>query len=65
MCLVIVTLFVEEFFSANLRWLAGAPFVCAMLALIGGLFSFLREVYLATSVIVRFDIAKFDDQHGG
>jgi hypothetical protein len=62
-CLVIVTLFVEEFFSTNLKWLAGALFVCAMLALIGGLFSFLREVYLATSV-VRFDIAKFDDQHG-
>jgi hypothetical protein len=63
-CLVIVTLFVEEFFSANLKWLAGGLFVCAMLALIGGLFSFLREVYLATSV-VRFDIAKFDDQHDG
>ena len=60
-CLVIVTLFVEEFFSTNLKWLAGALFVCAMLALIGGLFSFLREVYLATSV-VRFDLAKFDDQ---
>jgi hypothetical protein len=59
-CLVIVTLFVEEFFSRNLRWVAGALFVFAMFALIGGLFSFLREVYLATSV-VRIDAAKFAD----
>jgi hypothetical protein len=29
-----------------------------MIALIGGLFSFLREVYLATHV-VRIDLAKF------
>jgi hypothetical protein len=58
-CLVIVTLFVEEFFSANLRWAAGAFFVCAMVALIGGLFSFLREVYLATHSI-RIDPTMFD-----
>jgi len=57
-CLVIVTLFVEEFFSANLKYIAGALFVCAMIALIGGLFSFLREVYLATHV-VRIDLARF------
>src|SRR3982751_3430367 len=30
-CLVIVTLFVEEFFARNLKWLPGALFVCAML----------------------------------
>lgn len=47
-CLVIVTLFVEEFFGRNLKWLAGALFVSAMLALICGLSCFLREVYLAT-----------------
>jgi hypothetical protein len=58
-CIVIVTLFVEEFFSANLKWVAGVLFVCAMFALIGGLFSFLREVYLATHML-RIDIDRFD-----
>jgi mannose/fructose/N-acetylgalactosamine-specific phosphotransferase system component IIC len=57
-CLVIVTLFVEEFFSANLKWVAGVLFVGAMLALIGGLFSFLREVYLAMHV-VRIEFGRF------
>jgi hypothetical protein len=56
-CLVIVTLFVEEFFGRNWRWLAGGLFVMAMLALIGGLACFLREVYLATHTI-RFDAAR-------
>ena len=50
-CLVIVTLFWEEFFSRNLRWLAGSLFVGAMIAVIFGLVSFLREVYLATHTI--------------
>ncbi len=58
-CIVIVTLFVEEFFSTNLRWLAGGLFVTAMFALIGGLTSFLREVYLATHTL-RIDMARFD-----
>jgi len=47
-CTVIVTLFFEEFFAVNLKWFAGAQFVGAMIALLGGLSSFLREVYLAT-----------------
>jgi len=47
-CLVIVALFMEEFFGASLKWLAGALFVLSMLALISGLTCFLREVYLAT-----------------
>ena len=47
-CLVIVTLFVDEFTTLSIRWLAGGLFVLAMLAVIGGLASFLREVYLAT-----------------
>jgi len=47
-CIVIVTLFFEEFFGTDLKWLAGAQFVAAMIALLGGLSSFLREVYLAT-----------------
>ena len=50
-CVVIVTLFVEEFFAMNLKWLAGALFVGAMVALICGLACFLREVYLATHTI--------------
>lgn len=58
-CIVIVALFVEEFFSTNLRWLAGGLFVSAMFALIGGLTSFLREVYLATHTL-RIDMARFD-----
>ena len=47
-CIVIVTLFLEEFFAADLKWIAGAQFVGAMIVLLGGLVSFLREVYLAT-----------------
>ena len=58
-CVVIVTLFVEEFFQTNLKWLAGGLFVCSMLALIFGLSSFLREVYLATRT-VRIDVTRFD-----
>ena len=47
-CIVIATLFFEEFFVTDLKWLAGALFLGAMAALVGGLSSFLREVYLAT-----------------
>jgi hypothetical protein len=55
-CIVIMTLFVEEFTSARVKWTAGGLFVLAMMSLIGGLFSFLREVYLAT-LSIRIDIA--------
>jgi hypothetical protein len=55
-CLVIVTLFLDEFFTKDFRWLAGVLFVSAMFVLIGGLSSFLREVHLATRV-VRIDAA--------
>jgi Zn-dependent protease len=47
-CLVIVTLFLEEFVRTDLTWLAGAQFVAAMISLIGGLAYFLAEVYIAT-----------------
>jgi len=47
-CTVIVTLFFEEFLRTNLKWFAGAQFVAAMIALLAGLSTFLREVYLAT-----------------
>lgn len=58
-CLVIVALFFEEFFSTDLKWLAGALFVAAMVALVGGLTCFLREVYLATHT-TSVDPARFD-----
>jgi hypothetical protein len=58
-CIVIVALFVEEFFQKDLKWLAGALFVAAMVALIGGLTCFLREVYLATHTTV-VDVARFE-----
>lgn len=57
-CLVIVSLFVEEYFGTRLHLLAGGLFVLAMLALIGGLGYFLREVYLATQTI-SFDPSRF------
>jgi hypothetical protein len=47
-CLVIIILFMEEIVAINLRVLAGSVFVLAMFAVVGGLASFLREVYLAT-----------------
>ena len=50
-CLVIASLFVDAFFGTNMKWVAGALFTFAMLALIGGLISFLREVYLATHTL--------------
>lgn len=59
-CLVIVTLFAEEFVAANLTLLAGALFVSAMLALICGLSCFLREVYLATHT-TSFNPSRFAD----
>ena len=58
-CLVIVTLFMEEFFAANLKWLAGVLFVGAMVAVICGLTCFLREVYLATHT-TSIDSARFE-----
>lgn len=50
-CVVIATLFVDAFISANLTWLVGALFVITMLALMIGLVSFLLEVYLATHTL--------------
>ena len=57
-CIVIAALFIEAFFNADLKWLAGALFVGVMVALIGGLGCFLREVYVATRT-VRIMSAKF------
>jgi len=57
-CFVISTLFFEEFFGTELKWFAGALFVGAMIALVGGLSCFLREVYLATH-LGRIEHEKF------
>ena len=58
-CIVIATLFFEEFFRTDLKWLAGALFVGVMVALVAGLTCFLREVYLATHSI-RIDANRFE-----
>lgn len=50
-CTVIVTLFVEEFLGASLKWLAGTEFIATMLAVTAGLACFLAEVYLATHTL--------------
>jgi hypothetical protein len=50
-CADIVTLFVDAFVGTQLRWLVGALFILTMIALIGGLICFLREVYLATHTL--------------
>ena len=53
-CLVIMTLFVAALMDVSAsRWIAGL-FVLAILALIGGLLSFLQEIFVATST-VRID----------
>src|SRR5688572_25472636 len=50
-CIVIAALFIDVFTGTNLKWMVGALFVVAMIAVIGGLVSFLREVYLATHTL--------------
>jgi hypothetical protein len=47
-CMVIVTLFIEEFLGTNLKWVAGVQFIAAVLSVIAGLSCFLGEVYIAT-----------------
>jgi len=59
LCIVIITLFIEEFFGTDLKWLGGVLFIAVMIALIGGLSCFLREVYLATHT-GRIEKAKFE-----
>lgn len=50
-CTVIAMLFIDAFIGTNLKWGVGALFIVAMVALIGGLVSFLREVYFATHTL--------------
>jgi len=47
-CVVIATLFVEVLLGSHIRGLVSALFIFAMVALISGLSTFLREVHLAT-----------------
>lgn len=47
--LVIVTAFVDAFLTASLTSLLGLLFIVAMLALIGSLLIFLREIFLGVS----------------
>jgi hypothetical protein len=57
-CVVIMTLFLEEFVHADLRLAAAALFIAAMVAVIVGLICFLREVYLATHT-TAIDLSRF------
>lgn len=52
-CAVIVGLFVTAYYAwtPDLTRLLAAVFACALLALISGLLTFLREVYLATQTL--------------
>jgi hypothetical protein len=56
-CIVIVTLFVQQMLQVPLKWLVGVLFTAATLALVVGLAFFLREVQLATKT-VRIPIPK-------
>lgn len=44
---MIVTLFIEKFLGAHLKWLAGTQFIASMISVIASLFGFLAEVYIA------------------
>jgi hypothetical protein len=46
-CLLIAIAFTEHFFGFENRSIIGALFIASMLALIGGLIAFLREVFVA------------------
>lgn len=50
-CVVIAALFVGASFRLDLSVVIAALFVLAMAAFIGGLVSFLREIFLATSTL--------------
>ena len=48
-CIVIAALFVGAFMVVDMSGAVALLFIAAMLALIGGLINFLREIYLATA----------------
>ncbi len=61
LCLVIGMLFVEVYLSAPLRGAIGLGFLAAAIAVVTGLFYFLREVQLATSSIRIRDLERSDE----
>jgi len=50
-CLLIAIAFIEHFFGFEIRGMIGGLFIAAMLALIGGLIAFLREVFIAVRTL--------------
>jgi uncharacterized protein DUF2721 len=50
-CLLIATLFVGSLLHANVSLLVAALFVLAMVAIVGALTSFLREIFLASGAL--------------
>ena len=48
-CLLIAVAFIDAFIAANLAKVLGVLFVLAMLALIGALIVFLREIFIAVT----------------
>lgn len=50
-CLVIVTLFIEEMLGIPLNWTIGVLFILSTVGLVIGLWYFLHEVYLASSTV--------------
>lgn len=54
-CILVATAFVQHFFQFRISGLIGGLFILAMLALIGGLLAFLREVFVAVRSL-RFDM---------
>lgn len=53
-CLLIAVAFIDAFLAANLAKAIGALFVVAMLALIGSLMVFLREIFVAVTSARRW-----------
>ncbi len=54
-CVVVGTIFVSSEFGLDTSTLIASLFIAAMLALIGGLLFFLREISLATALIESLD----------
>jgi hypothetical protein len=50
-CVLIAALFIDALLGTSLRWLVGALFVLAMIALSSGIVCFLREVHVATHTL--------------
>ena len=50
-CALIAVLFVEAIAGMHLRWMVGALFILAMIALSAGVVCFLREVHVATHTL--------------